>query len=64
VLRGFKADRKLDIFLTFADAAFKDSEHDWSNVLVIKEHKRNPNKDRLIATLIQLAGYVYKVFRS
>jgi hypothetical protein len=64
VLRGFKADRKLDIFLASADAAFKNSEHDWSNVLIIKEHKRNLNKDRLMATLIQLAGYTYKVFKS
>jgi hypothetical protein len=64
VLRGSEADRKLDIFLAPADAAFEDSEHDWLSVLVIKEHKRNPNEDGLIATLIQLAGYAHEVFRS
>jgi hypothetical protein len=64
VLRGSKADRKLDIFLAPADAAFEDSEHDWSNVLVIGEHKRNPNEDRSMATLIQLAGYAREVFGS
>jgi hypothetical protein len=30
VLRGSEADRKLDIFLTPADAALPDGEHDWS----------------------------------
>jgi hypothetical protein len=28
VLRGSEADRKLDIFLAPADAAFEDGEHD------------------------------------
>jgi hypothetical protein len=46
VLRGSEADRKLDIFLTPADAALPDGEHDWSNVLVIGEHKQNPEEDR------------------
>jgi hypothetical protein len=64
VLRGSEADRKLDIFLAPADAAFEDSEHDWSSVLVIGEHKRNPNEDRSIATLVQLAGYAREVFGS
>jgi hypothetical protein len=41
-LRGSEADRKLDIFLTPADAALPDGEHDWSNVLVIGEHKQKP----------------------
>jgi hypothetical protein len=45
VLRGSEADRKLNIFLTPVNAALPDGEHDWSNVLVIKEHKQNPNKD-------------------
>jgi hypothetical protein len=58
-----EADRKLDIFLASADAAFQDSEPDWPNVPVIGKHKRNPDKDRLIATLVQLAGYVGEVFR-
>ena len=39
VLKGLEADRKLDIFLTPADAALPEGEHDWSNVLVIGEHK-------------------------
>jgi len=64
VLRGSEADRKLDIFLTSADAAFQDGERDWSNVLVIGKHKPNPKEDRLIATLIQLAGYAREVFGS
>ena len=46
VLRGSEADRKLDIFLTPADAALPDGEHDWSIVLVIGEHKQNPDEDR------------------
>jgi hypothetical protein len=46
VLRGSEADRKLDIFLTPADTALPDGEHDWSNVLVIGEHKQNPDEDR------------------
>jgi hypothetical protein len=46
VLRGSEADRKLDIFLTPADATFPEGEHDWSNVLVIGEHKQNPDEDR------------------
>jgi len=64
VLRGSEADRKLDIFLAPADAAFEDSEHDWSSVLVIGEHKMNPNEGRSIATLVQLAGYAREVFGS
>jgi hypothetical protein len=39
VLRGLEADRKLDIFLTPANAVLPDGEHDWSNVLVIREYK-------------------------
>ena len=64
VLRGSEADRKLDIFLTPTDAALPDGEHDWSNVLVIGEHKQNPDEDRSIKTLVQLAGYVREVFGS
>ena len=59
VLRGSEVDRKLDIFLAPSDAAFEDGEHDWSSVLVIGEHKRNPDGDRSIATLVQLAGYAH-----
>ena len=47
-LRGSKADRKLDIFLTPADATSPDGKYDWSNVLIIGEHKRNPNEDASI----------------
>jgi Fungal protein kinase len=64
VLRGSEADRKLDIFLTPADANLPDCEHDWSNVLVIGEHKQNPDEDRSIKTLVQLAGYAREVFGS
>ena len=64
VLRGSEADRKLDIFLTPTDVALPDGEHDWSNVLVIGEHKQNPDEDRSIKTLVQLAGYVREVFGS
>jgi hypothetical protein len=64
VLRGSEADRKLDIFLTRADVALPDGEHDWSNVLVIGEHKSNPDEDRLTKTLVQLAGYAREVFGS
>ncbi|KAG9245612.1 hypothetical protein BJ878DRAFT_533795 [Calycina marina] len=64
VLRGSEADRKLDIFLTFADAALPDGEHDWSNVFVIGEHKQNPDEDRSAKTLVQLAGYAREVFGS
>jgi hypothetical protein len=39
-------DRKLDIFLSSA-GALPEGEHDWSNVLVIGEHKSNPNEDLL-----------------
>ena len=34
MLRGSEADRKLDIFLTLADGALLEGEHDRSNVLV------------------------------
>ncbi|KAF7867283.1 hypothetical protein EAF04_005366 [Stromatinia cepivora] len=64
VLRGSDANRKLDIFLASADAALPDSEHDWSNVFVIGEHKKNPDQDRSTETLVQLAGYAYEVFGS
>jgi hypothetical protein len=64
VLRGSEADRKLDIFLTPPEVASSNGEHDWSNVLVIGEHKQNPNEDRSTKTLVQLAGYARKVFRS
>jgi Fungal protein kinase len=63
-LRGLEADRKLDIFLTPADAALPDSEYDWSNVLVIGEHKQNPDEDHSPKTLVQLAGYAREVFGS
>jgi len=64
VLRGSGADRKLDIFLTPADAALPDGEHDWSNVLVIGEHKRSSDEDGSIVTLVELAGYAREVFGS
>lgn len=64
VLRGSEADRKLEIFLTPADAALPDGEHDWSNVLVIGEHKQNPDEDRSTKTLLKLAGYAREVFGS
>ena len=34
-----------DVFLTPDDATLSDSEHDWSNVLVIGEHNQNPDVD-------------------
>jgi hypothetical protein len=55
-------DRKLDIFLTPADAAPLDGEHDWSNVLVIGEHRQNPDEDRSTKTIVQLAGYAREVY--
>ena len=64
VLRGSEADRKLDIFLTPANAVLPDGEHDWSNVLAIGEHKQNPDEDRSTKTLVQLAGYTREVFGS
>ncbi|KAF8846692.1 hypothetical protein BDZ45DRAFT_719281 [Acephala macrosclerotiorum] len=64
VLRGSEADRKLDIFLTPADVALPNGEHDWSNVLVIGEHKQNPDEDRSTKTLVQLAEYAREVFGS
>ena len=64
VLRGSEADRKLDIFLTPADVAIPNCEHDSSNVLVIGEHKQNPDEDGSSKTLLQLAGYAPEVFGS
>jgi Fungal protein kinase len=64
VLKGSEAGRKLDIFLANTDTAFQGREHDWSDVLVIGEHKRNPDEDHSIATLVQLAGYAREVFGS
>jgi hypothetical protein len=64
VLRGLEANRKLNIFLTPADVVLSNGEHDWLHVLVIREHKQNPDKDRSTKTLVQLAGYARKVFRS
>jgi hypothetical protein len=64
VLRGSEADRKLDIFLTPADVAMPNGEHDWSKVLVIGEHKQNPDEDRSTKTLLQLAGYARELFGS
>jgi hypothetical protein len=52
VLRGSEADRKLDIFLILANAILLNGEHDWSNVLVIGEHKQNLDKDRSAKTLV------------
>jgi len=64
VLRGSEADRKLDMFLTPTDAVPPGGEHDWSNVLLIGEHKQNPDEDDSSKTLIQLAGYAREVFGS
>ena len=47
VLRGSEADRKLGIFLTLTDVALPDGEHNWSNILVIRGHKRNIDEDGL-----------------
>jgi hypothetical protein len=52
VLRGLEADCKLDIFFTFTNAALLDGKHDWFNVLVIREHKQNPDKNGFIKTLV------------
>jgi hypothetical protein len=60
VLRGSEADRKLDIFLAPADVVLENGEHDWSNVLVIGEHKQNPDEDLSTKTLVQLAGYAVR----
>jgi hypothetical protein len=64
VLKGSEADRKLDIFLTPTDVTSPNGEHNWSHVLVIGEHKQNPDEDRSIKTLVQLAGYAREVFGS
>jgi hypothetical protein len=64
VLRGSEADRKLDIFLTPANAILLHGEHDWSNVLVIGEHKQNPDEDGSTRTLVQLAGYTREGVRK
>ncbi|KAF7907344.1 uncharacterized protein EAF01_004931 [Botrytis porri] len=64
VLSGSEADRKLNIFLTPADAVLLHGEHDWSNVLVIGEHKQNSDEDGSTKTLVQLAGYAREVFGS
>jgi hypothetical protein len=63
-LRSSEVDRKLDIFLAPISATFQDSKYDWSNVLVIGEHKRNPDEDRSVKTLVQLAGSAREVFGS
>lgn len=48
-----------------SDAALLDGERDWSTVLVIGEHKQNPNKDRFVKKKpVQLAGYTREVFGS
>jgi hypothetical protein len=54
----------LIFFLTPANTALPEGEHDWSNVLVIGEHKQNPNEDRFAKTLVQLARYTREVFGS
>jgi hypothetical protein len=64
VVKGPEADRKLEIFLTPADITLLKGEHDWSNILVIGEHKRNPDEDRSTAILVQLASYELEVFGS
>lgn len=64
VLRGSEADRKLDMFLTYSDATLTDGEHDWSNIVLIGEHKSNPDEDHSTKTLILLAGYAREVFGS
>ncbi|THV43834.1 hypothetical protein BGAL_0875g00010 [Botrytis galanthina] len=64
VLKGSEAKRKLDIFLTPANAVLPQGEHDWSSVLVIGEHKKNPDEDGSLETLVQLAGYAREVFGS
>jgi hypothetical protein len=60
MLRGSEADRKLEIFLTSADAVRPKGEHDRSNVPIIGEHKENPDEDRSTKALVQLAGYATK----
>ena len=64
VLKGSEANCKLNIFLTLADATLLEGEYDQLNVLVIREHKQNLNKDRFTKTLVQLAKYAREVFRS
>ena len=61
-MKGSGADRKVDIFLTPTDAELPNGEHDWSSVLVIGEHKQNPNADCSIKILVHLAGYAREVF--
>jgi hypothetical protein len=39
ILKNLEADRKLDIFFIPADIVLFNSKCDWSNILVIKEHK-------------------------
>ena len=63
VLRGSGADRKLDIFLS-STSTLPKGEHDWSNVLVIGEHKSNLNEGHSVKTLVELVGYAREVFGS
>jgi hypothetical protein len=53
VLRSLEDSPKLDIFLTPADVALPNRDHDWLKVLVIREYKQNLSKDRSTKTLIQ-----------
>jgi hypothetical protein len=63
-VEGSEADRKLDIFLTPADVALPNSEHDLSNILDVGKHKQNADEDCSTKTLVQLAGYAQEVFGS
>ncbi|KAM3065250.1 hypothetical protein ACMFMF_011191 [Clarireedia jacksonii] len=64
VLSGSEADRKLDIFLASTNTALPNNKHNWSNVLVIGEHKQNSTEDSSSKILLQLAGYTREVFGS
>lgn len=63
-LTGSDAGRKLDIFLSPPIMSDSFNGHDWSQVLVIGEHKQNPGEDTSTKTLVQLAGYAREVFGS
>lgn len=63
-MTGSKASRKLDISLSNSHVAGSGGKHDWTDVLVIGEHKQNLDEDRGTETLVQLAGYAREVYGS
>lgn len=61
-LNGYDSTRKPDLILV--PTPFKVGASNWSDVLVVGEMKKNPDKSLDVYTIVQLANYIRIIFTT